>query len=342
AADRGLIGLLVWVSLVVLTTAGIHERERLDTLMRRLVVMGSVVAAIGYYDFFTATNIADSIHIPGLQSSVAGVRTLDRGSFVRPRSTTAQSLEFAGMLAILVPFAVQQAFDPVRRHAGVVRRWGPVVAMGGALPLTVSRTSIIGAFIVILVMVPRWKPQRRWGAIGVLIASVGALKVVIPGLIGTILTLFSTFLSNSDSSTQARTVKYSAIVPYLRQHPLFGQGFGTFTPDLYFFTDNQYMLTLAEMGVLGLVALLSLYLTGIHHGGAIRRLARSEADRELGQAFFASAMVALVISATFDALMFPMFAGMFFVTLGAGGSYLGFLRREAPAPRAPAATAPSP
>jgi len=329
AADRGLIGLLVWVSLVVLTTAGIHERERLDTLMRRLVVMGSVVAAIGYYDFFTATNIADSIHIPGLQSSVAGVRTLDRGSFVRPRSTTAQSLEFAGMLAILVPFAVQQAFDPVRRHAGAVRRWGPVVLMGGGLPLTVSRTSIIGAFIVILVMVPRWKPQRRWGSIGVLLVSVGALKVVIPGLIGTILTLFSTFLSNSDSSTQARTVKYSAIGPYLREHPLFGRGFGTFTPDLYFFTDNQYMLTLAEMGALGLLALLALFLAGIHHGGAIRRLARSEADRELGQAFFASALVALVISATFDALMFPMFAGMFFVTLGAGGSYLGFLRRDA-------------
>jgi len=336
AADRGLIGLLVWVSLVVLTTAGIHERERLDTLMRRLVVMGSVVAAIGYWDFFTATNIADSIHVPGLQSSVAGVRTLDRGSFVRPRSTTAQSLEFAGMLAILVPFAVQQAFDPVRRHAGVVRRWGPVVAMGGALPLTVSRTSIIGALLVVLVMVPRWKPQRRWGAIGVLLVSVGALKVIIPGLIGTILNLFSTFLSNSDSSTQARTVKYSAIVPYLREHPLFGQGFGTFTPDLYFFTDNQYMLTLAEMGMLGLVALLALYLTGIHHGGAIRRLARTESDRELGQAFFASAVVALVISATFDALMFPMFAGMFFVTLGAGGSYLGFLRREAAAPQPPA------
>ncbi|MFI1095647.1 O-antigen ligase family protein [Streptomyces sp. NPDC020917] len=340
AADRGLIGLLVWVSLVVLTTAGIHERERLDTLMRRLVVMGSVVAAIGYWDFFTATNIADSIHLPGLQSSVAGVRTLDRGSFVRPRSTTAQSLEFAGMLAILVPFAVQQAFDPVRRHSGVIRRWGPVVAMGGALPLTVSRTSIIGALLVILVMVPRWKPQRRWGAIGVLLVSVGALKVVIPGLIGTILNLFSTFLSNSDSSTQARTVKYSAIVPYLREHPLFGQGFGTFTPDLYFFTDNQYMLTLAEMGMLGLVALLALYLAGIHHGGAIRRLARTESDRELGQAFFASAVVALVISATFDALMFPMFAGMFFVTLGAGGSYLGFLRRDAAAPR-PAADSPA-
>jgi hypothetical protein len=296
--------------------------------------MGTIVAAIGYYDFFSATNIADSIHIPGLQTSVAQVTAMDRGSFTRPRSTTAQPLEFGGMLAILVPFAIQQAFDPVRRHLHVVRRWGPVLIMAGALPLTVSRTSIIGMLLIALVMVPRWKPQRRWAALGLMTASVAGFKVIIPGLIGTITTLFATFINNSDSSTQARTVKYSAIVPYLEERPLFGRGFGTFTPDLYFFTDNQYMLSLAEMGLLGLIALFTLFITGIHQGGSIRRLARTESDRELGQAFFASSLVALVISATFDSLSFPMFAGMFFLTLGAGGSYLGFIRREAVAPAA--------
>ncbi|MEU9177041.1 O-antigen ligase family protein [Streptomyces sp. NPDC048550] len=345
-ADRGLIGLLVWVSIVVLVSAGIQDRARLDVLLRRAVVMGSVVAAIGYYDFFTATNIAEHISIPGLHSSVAQITTLDRGAFTRPRSTTAQPLEFGGMLALLLPFAVQQAFDPVRSHLSRWRRWGPVALMGGALPLTVSRTSIIGALIVVLVMVPRWKPQRRWTAIGLLMGSVACFKVLVPGLIGTITTLFGSFLSNSDSSTQARTVKYSAIVPYLEERPLFGRGLGTFTPDLYFFTDNQYMLTLAEMGLLGLLALLALFFTGIHQGGAIRRLAADESDRELGQAFFASALVALVSSATFDALSFPMFAGMFFLTIAAGGSYLGFIRRSAPKPRTvespcpPAATRP--
>ncbi|MFJ9151209.1 O-antigen ligase family protein [Streptomyces sp. NPDC102270] len=335
-ADRGLIGYLVWVSLVVLTSAAMQERGRLDVLMRRVVVLASVVAAIGFYDFFAATNIADSIHIPGLQTSVAQVSAMDRGAFTRPRATTAQPLEFAGMLAILLPFALQQAFDPVRRHRHVLRRWAPVVLMGGALPLSVSRTSIIGLLLVALVMVPRWKPARRWAAIGVMTASVAVFKVLVPGLIGTITGLFASFLSNSDSSTQARTVKYSAIVPYLKEHPLFGRGFGTFTPDLYFFTDNQYMLTLAEMGALGLLALLVLFITGIHHGGAVRRLARTESDRELGQAFFASSLVALVSSATFDSLSFPMFAGMFFLVLGAGGSYLGFIRREAAAAALPA------
>ncbi|MFE2325745.1 O-antigen ligase family protein [Streptomyces sp. NPDC059385] len=331
-ADRGLIGLLVWVSLVVLVSAAIQDRARLDTLLRRAVVMASVVAAIGFYDFFAATNIADQISIPGLSNSVPQLAAMDRGAFTRPRSTTAHPLEFGGMLALLLPFAIQQAFDPVRAHQKWWRRWLPVVLVGGSLPLTVSRTSIIGAFIVVLVMVPRWKPQRRWTALGLLLGSVACFKVIVPGLIGTITTLFGSFFANSDSSTQARTVKYSAIVPYLEGRPWFGQGLGTFIPELYFFTDNQYMLTLAEMGFLGLAALVALFLTGIHQGGAIRRLARDESDRELGQAFFASALVALVSSATFDALSFPMFAGMFFLTIAAGGSYLGFIRRAAPQP----------
>ncbi|MFF1340323.1 O-antigen ligase domain-containing protein, partial [Streptomyces sp. NPDC058290] len=38
-ADRGLIGLLVWVSIVVLVSAGIKDRARLDVLLRRALLM---------------------------------------------------------------------------------------------------------------------------------------------------------------------------------------------------------------------------------------------------------------------------------------------------------------
>ncbi|MFJ3905514.1 O-antigen ligase family protein [Streptomyces sp. NPDC090025] len=346
AADRGLIVLLVWVSLVVLATAGIQDRERLNVLLRRLVVMGSVVAALGMYDFFTGTNVADMLRIPGLNSSVASVAVLDRGSFTRPRSLTAHPLEFSGMLAILLPFAIWHAFDPARAYLSKFKRWAPVVLLGGGLPLTVSRTSIIGVVVVVLVMVPRWKPQRRWTAIGILFGSVAVFKVLVPGLIGTITGLFSGSLNNADSSTQARTIKYPKIYEYFLQDPVFGRGFGTFTPERYFFTDNQYLLTLAELGALGVACLLLLGLAGVHNGGAVRRLARTESDRELGQAFFASAMVAMVIGATFDTLSFPMFAGVFFLLLGLGGSCLGFVQREAaepaPAPpREPRTAAPS-
>ena len=53
AADRALILLLIWCGLVVVASAGITDRARLDTLLRRLVLLGTIVAAIGIVEFFS-------------------------------------------------------------------------------------------------------------------------------------------------------------------------------------------------------------------------------------------------------------------------------------------------
>ncbi|GAA2236011.1 MULTISPECIES: O-antigen ligase family protein [Kitasatospora] len=332
-ADRGLIAVLAWTGLVVVSSAGITDRARLEVLLRRMVVCASIVALLGWYDFLTDTNIAASLHIPGLQSSAPGLETMSRGGFTRPRGTTAQPLEFSGMLSIMLPFAVQQAFDPARHHRGVLRRWLPVFLIAGALPLSVSRTGIIGVGVALLAMLPAWRPRRRTAVLGTLGVGVLGLGVAIPGLLSTLTGLFSSFFSNTDDSTQARTGDYAKIWDYMQTSPWIGHGMGTFIPELYFFTDNMYLLTAAEMGVFGLLALLLLFLTGLHCGGAARRLAEDDATRELAQCFVAASAVALVISATFDSLGFPMFAGMFFLLLGMGGSLLGSLRSAAGAAR---------
>ncbi|WP_197084917.1 O-antigen ligase family protein [Saccharothrix sp. ST-888] len=339
-ADRGLIALLVWTGLVVVSSSGIRSRARLEVLLRRLVVCASIVALLGWYDFLTHTNIASSLHIPGLQSSAAGFETMSRGAFTRPRGTTGHPLEFSGMLAMLLPFAVQQAFDPARFHRGRLRRWLPVFLIGGALPLSVSRTGIIGVGVALLAMLPAWRPQRRGYVLGTVGFGVLGLGAAVPGLLSTLTGLFSSFFSNTDSSTQARTGDYAKIWEYMQDSPWVGHGMGTFLPELYFFTDNMYLLTAAEMGVFGIAALLLLFLTGLHCGGAARRLAGDEPTRELAQCFVAAAAVALVSSATFDSLGFPMFAGMFFLLLGSSGSLLGSLRHPAPLTAAPAGPAP--
>ncbi|GAA2150956.1 hypothetical protein GCM10009760_45830 [Kitasatospora kazusensis] len=330
-ADRGLIALLVWTSLVVVSSAGIRDRARLEVLLRRLVVCASIVALLGWYDFLTHTNIAASLHIPGLQESSAGVAPMSRGAFTRPRGTTGHPLEFSGMLSMLLPFAVQQAFDPARFASGKLRRWLPVVLIGGALPLSISRTGIIGVAVALFTLLPAWSARRRGYVLGAVGAGVLGMGVAVPGLLSTLTGLFSSFFSNTDSSTQARTGDYAKIWEYMQSSPWFGHGMGTFLPELYFFTDNMYLLTAAELGVFGILALLFVFLTGLHTGGAARRLCRDDSSRELAQCFVAAAAVALVTSATFDSLGFPMFAGMFFLLLGAGGSFLGSCRFPSPA-----------
>lgn len=327
AADRDLIGVVAWIGVVVIASAGIRDYAELQLLLRRMVLFGSVIGAVGMYEFFTSSDILTSVHIPGLRPSPEVSDLLVRGSFVRPISLAADPLELAGVLSILLPFAIQQALDPVR--SGVLRRWLPVLLIGGALPLTVSRTSIIGLALVLLVMVPTWPSGRRWRAYGMLLVGVGVLKAAVPGLVTTTVNSFASFLGNSDNSTQARTQDYSGVAQYVEQRPWFGRGFGTFIPSLYRYTDNMYLLAVVEIGFVGVLALLGLYLTGIRCGRVGRKLTSDEARRDLGQGFAAAMVAALVLSATFDSLGFPMFAGLLFLLLGFAGSYLGIMRREA-------------
>lgn len=331
AADRGLIGFAAWIGVVVIASSGIRDYADLQLLLRRAVVFGSFVGALGIIEFFTSSNLLARVHIPGLRASSLVSSLMTRGAYIRPSSNTSQPLELAAVLALLLPFALQQALDPERE--GWARRWVPVICIGGAMPLTVSRTSIIGLAVVLLLLIPTWPSNRRWPALGVIVCGIGALKLAVPGLVSTTFNLFASFLGNSDDSTQARTADYAGVAQYIGQRPWFGRGYGTFIPSLYRYTDNMYLLAVVEIGVVGVLALLGLYLTGWRCGRLGRRLTPDPVRREVGQCFAAAMAASLILSATFDSLGFPMFAGLLFLLLGLSGAYLGIMRREAAAHR---------
>ena len=341
AADRGLIGLVAWTGVIVVASAAITDLDRLKLLLRRMVVFGAWIAALDITEFEMRRDLLANVHIPGLKSSsdISGI--IIRGAFTRPSSTAAHPLELAGVLAMLLPFAIQQALDPAWRHKSRLRRWLPVALIGGSLPLTVSRTSIIGLLVVLVVILPTWKPKRRWPAFGFLAIGAAGMKVAVPGLLSTTIGLFSAFLGGGDNSTQARTQDYAGVAQYVAERPLFGRGWRTFIPSIYRYTDNQYLLAAVEIGIIGAISIAVLYLVGIRCAQLSRKLWRNEANRELGQSFVAAFAVALVISATFDSLGFPMFAGLIFLLLGCAGAFLGISRREGDLARRKARPSPA-
>jgi O-antigen ligase len=304
SADRGLILIVAFAALVVVASQTIVSYERLDTLLRRAVVLGSVVAAIGIAEFYTGLNITNYIHIPGLSPAVNVNTLLSRNGFNRPSSTATQPIEFGVVMAMLLPFALQQAFDPAR--IGRIRKWAPVLLLFFAIPMSLSRSGIVGLAIALLWIIPTWPPQRRKPAWVVVVLGIASLKVVAPGLIGTFLEYFGGLSgsSNSDVSISTRTADYAAAFRYIAERPLFGRGFSTFLPELYRYTDNTYLLGLVEFGIVGVLAL----------------------------GLIASIMVAVVSSATFDALTFPMFSGLLFLIIGCAGAYLGLMRAQARGP----------
>jgi O-antigen ligase len=236
-------------------------------------------------------------------------------------------------MALLLPFAIQQAFAARKpgEAARKFQRWAPVALIGVAIPMSVSRSGVIGAVVALLVLIPTWSRQRRRIFLIGLIPGIASLKVAAPGLVHTLLTYFSGLGGNANPyiGQQTRIADYAYVGHYLLEYPFFGLGFGTFMPQVYIFTDNTYLLDAVETGIIGLLVLVGLYLTSLFTAVAARRLTRDPQRRETGQALVASVAVGIAGSATFDALGFPMFSGLYFLILGAVGAYYGIMKTEA-------------
>ena len=97
-------------------------------------------------------------------------------------------------------------------------------------------------------------------------------------------------------------------------------GLGTFLPQTYFFVDNQYLTSLIETGVLGLVALAAMFATGWVAARSARRIQADAQTRDLLQCLAAAVLAAAVSFYTFDALDFSIASGLAFLLLGCVGA----------------------
>lgn len=324
AADRGLIQLLTWVPLVLIATS-VRDYAHLDRVLRVFVRCCAVIAVLAIGEFLFKTSLTAWIVIPGLSVNNE-VELISRGQFVRPTATAANTLELATVMTMALPFALQQAFHTQGRS--LLRRWLPVGLIILAAVMTVSRTSVIGLVVVVLTLMPTWDAKRVWRTFAVLVPTLGMVKLVLPGLGGTVIGLFTAMFEGGDSSTNSRTATSAGVSHYIAERPWTGRGYGTFLPLMYRYTDNQYLLALVEMGVVGVVSIVALYVTTLHCAGAGRRRFTDPARRETGQAFVAVAIVMLIVTVTFDTLSFPMVAGASFMFMGLAGAYLGMARQD--------------
>jgi polysaccharide biosynthesis protein PslJ len=327
-ADRGLILTFGWIGAVLVAADGIDSMERLETLLRRIVIGATCMATLGAVQFFTGLNAAQYILVPGLSINQPYSDLLARGSFNRPSATAIHPIEFGFVLAMILPIAIHRArYAPRGRR---LRRWLQVAVISMTLPMTVSRSAMLGLIACLIVILPTWPKRDRRVAYVVIVLSLFALRAVIPGLIGTIRNLF--LQAGSDSSALSRTAAFGHAAPLLSAHPWFGQGFGTFLPNTLFYTDDQYLNSLIELGAVGLLTLLALFATGWVLARRTRRMAGDLQTRHLGQCLAASVAVATFGYATFDAFYFPMAAGMTFLMLGCIGATWRLVRDAQPLP----------
>ena len=326
-ADRGLISLAGWAGVLLLAADGIGSVARLLSLLRCLVRCATAVAAFAVVQFFTGLNAVSLITIPGLNSQDDITNVVPRDQLNRVAGTTLDPIELAVVLAISLPFAIYLARRARPGHR--VWPWCQVAVICAALPVTISRTAVLAVVVLAAVLLPAWPRRDRLAACAAGAAGLVAVSAGFPHLARAFATLITGV--GADSSTLSRTAAFSSAVPFIGQHPWLGVGLGTFYPQVYFFTDDEYLLALIEIGILGLAALVLLFGTGWVSARRARRASADPEIRELAQCLAAAVAVSAVCFATFDALGFPVAAGLTFLILGCAGALLR-LARTAGAP----------
>lgn len=323
-ADSALIRLVSISGVALVANDGIRSEKRIRVLVNFIIVAAASVAALSILQVATGQLWVDRISIPGLVQNAA-IDLTDRQGLVRPSGTAYHPLEFAAVLAMILPIAIMNA------RSKQCRRWVhfaiiSLVFMG--ILLSLSRTAILCVALGLALIFPAL--PRIWRIVG-LVAAVGMLgvaSVAMPGLFGTLRGLFLGI--SDDPSVQSRTDSYALVAELWSNNPWIGRGLGTFLPK-YWILDNMYLQALVELGLLGLLALVGVSVTAFMCGWRAQKCYPEGADRDLARGITAGVAAGAASFAFFDALSFPQSAFMLFLLIGMSGAYWRLSRRAAAA-----------
>lgn len=321
-ADRFVLATAGLSALALVAAEGLPDRERVLDVLRTIVAATAVMSLVAVLQHRGVVDLVQVVRrTPGLSEYQPLTPVLARSGLARPAGTATHPIEFGVVSAVVLAFAAHLAvFD---RGWGPVRRVGALSAIAVAIPISVSRSALLVAAVVGVVFVATAPPSVRRRAAWFVVGLTVAVFVLVPGLIGTLRNLV--VAGRRDPSISTRTSDYDAVLPYVVERPWFGRGPGTFLPR-FRILDNQYLLSLVETGVVGLVALVVLFGAVPALGAAARRWAVDESDRHLGAMFVAAGYGLLVAMVTFDGLSFPMFTMVAMLVLGSAGAWWAAVR----------------
>lgn len=237
---------------------------------------------------------------------------------VRYRGELHDPNELAMMLAIGgLSFAIAR-FLRRRTRRGALLWCGAAALCVWAVLLTQSRGGL-----VVAAAVPGVYIVRRWGVAGVFAALVAAVPVLL-------LAGGGRDAASAEDSTMMRYDAWAAGLDMFRSHPLFGVGQRQFTEHHFLTAHNTYVLTLAELGFVGMflfVGILWASIKALYVG--LRRLENTPGAavaRAWGMALLAS-MLGVVFQ--IQTLSFA-YHSVLWIFLGLAGAWVSAVRRHAP------------
>lgn len=315
AAVRGLLVFAALAGVALFAADGIRDVERVRVLLRRVVAGVSVVAGIGIVEFLSGFNPAQAMAVPGL---VRNLELPDQGRllFLRVQSTALHPIELGAVLGLTLPLAVELAIWSEGRRR--ILAWLQVAVIGAVLPMTLSRTGVIAATIGLVVVAWHWDGRRKLLAVGAVTGFVAVLRLVQPAIIDGLFTIFVTV--GQDESTTGRTGDYEVVATLLLERPWVGRGLSTLHPATGQIFDNQYLYTATETGLVGVAAILGLFVTVLAMTRVVHHRAPDPDIRGVAQALTGLTVAMAVIYATADMASFAIAMTLFFLLAGVTGA----------------------
>lgn len=334
STTRVIFGHLALLGVALLAVDELGTRDRITVLLQRVVLLAGVAAFIGILEFaFAGFDFRKVMRLPGLTATL-DPESATRSGFDRITAGASHPIEFSVVTAALVPLALHFV---IHTRTGRWRYVLALVAMLAAIPMSVSRSGFLALAVGFVIYAATLSHRGRLNALALGLIGLAVFRAMVPGLLGTVRSLFRD--SSTDPSIAGRTDDYAQIPGLMEGHWWWGRGLGTFVPDVYFFLDNQFLATLLQGGVIGLVVFVALLVVGIGTARGARRRATDPELRSLGQALAATIASLGVSGFVFDLLSFRQSGFLLFLAIGCAGALWSLVRHQPKEQHRPASEA---
>jgi hypothetical protein len=257
---------------------------------RMVVAVFGVTAAIAVWEHFSRVSYGEwFFRRTPYNTGASGVLPLaTRGGEIRVRSSVQFALAYAWVATLLLPLVIVVA----SRARRMLTRFAPALVVA-SIVFTLTRSAYVGAAVSALALVLTSRADRR-------ITWLVAFGAILTGLILSGSGIVErTFVAQGAGSVEVRTLRTPLVLELTSTQPITGGGFAGLALIGIKTTDASFLLTYADLGVIGVV-FLALLLASVLACAWPALRAPPGRDRALGAAVFVGLLAAFPAAASFD------------------------------------------
>ncbi|MVU77312.1 oligosaccharide flippase family protein [Nocardia sp. ET3-3] len=305
AKNRAIIALVANIGVALYVFSRIKTARDRDFVLGALLIGLSFECAVGLLQGITSIDLRFLFKPPGFIVNAEDLTLTERIGAKRVIGTAQHAIEFSVLAVAAVPLGIYFARNARRTGVRVLAALGACLGLA-AMPAAVSRSGVISLAVALLIYMFYFRVRTIVTALVVLALAIGAYIVVFPTVVDA---LWRTITGSADDpSIKHRTEDYAGVSQIFHDHPLFGLGLGG-QPHLL---DNEWLQTVVQGGLVGIIAMIALSGGTIFGISASLRAARTPREREQGYMIGAVAAAILVSSTTFDLFYYQQATLIFF------------------------------